>query len=161
HRGESLVVTGVNDTAVQLAVLALNRLLGNIGKTLDIDRPSLQRQGDDAAMADLVAEMQRGEIHTLILHGVNPMYDYADSAGFAAALAKGALSISMAARRDETSEKALAVCKAVAVCPDHHFLESWGDAEPVAGYLSLTQPTIAPLFDTRALVDSLMLWVGE
>jgi Fe-S-cluster-containing dehydrogenase component/anaerobic selenocysteine-containing dehydrogenase len=155
HRGESLVVTGCNDTAIQLVVHTLNRLLGNVGKTLDLDRPSLQRQGDDAAMAGLVAEMQRGEIHALILSGVNPVYDYADPAGFTAGLTKVALSISTADRRDETS------ALVSAVCPDHHFLESWGDAEPVAGYLSLTQPLIAPLYETRAAVESLLRWIGE
>ena len=155
HKGESLVVAGGNDGALQLVVLTINRLLGNIGKTLDIDRPSRQRQGDDAQMAQLVAEMQRGEIHTLILSGVNPAYDHADAAGFMAGLAKVALSISTADRRDETS------AAVHAMCPDHHFLEAWGDAEPVTGYLSLTQPTIAPLYDTRSVVESLLGWIGE
>ena len=155
HRGDSLVVTGCNDTAIQLVVHAINRLLGNIGKTVDVDRPSLQRQGDDAEMARLISEMQAGQIHTVILHGVNPVYDYSDGAGFLAGLSKVALSISTADRRDETS------AAVHAVCPDHHFLESWGDAEPVVGYLSLTQPTIAPLFDTRSVVESLMRWIGE
>jgi molybdopterin-containing oxidoreductase family iron-sulfur binding subunit len=155
HRGESLVVSGSNDVATQVVVHTLNRLLDNIGKTVDINRTSLQRQGDDAAMADLVGEMQRGEIHVLILHGVNPAYDYADSAGFIAGLGKVALSITTADRRDETS------AAVHAVCPDHHFLESWGDAEPVAGYLSLTQPTIAPLYDTRSAVESLLRWIGQ
>jgi molybdopterin-containing oxidoreductase family iron-sulfur binding subunit len=155
HRGESLVVTGANDVAIQLVVHTINRLLGNVGKTLDVERPSLQRQGDDAQRAELVAEMQKGEIHTLILSGVNPAYDYADAAGFAAGLAKVALSISTADRIDETS------ALVHALCPDHHFLESWGDAEPVAGYLSLTQPAMAPLFDTRSAVESLLRWIGE
>ncbi|HMG20078.1 MAG TPA: hypothetical protein VK607_02130, partial [Kofleriaceae bacterium] len=155
HRGESLVVTGCNDTAIQVVVLTLNRLLGNVGKTLDVDRPSHQRQGDDAAMAALVADMARGQVHTLILHGVNPGYDYADPAAFMGGLAKVTLSISTSDRRDETSTKVHALC------PDHHFLESWGDAEPVAGYFSLTQPTIAPLFETRSAIESLMRWLGE
>ncbi|HEX8112683.1 MAG TPA: hypothetical protein VF516_33360, partial [Kofleriaceae bacterium] len=155
HRGDSLVVAGANDTATQLVVLTINRLLGNVGKTLDVDRPSLQRQGDDDAMAQLVADMEGGNVHTVILHGVNPVYDYVDGAKFAAALSKVPLSISTADRMDETA------AKAKAVCPDHHFLESWGDAEPVAGMLSLTQPLIAPLFDTRSVVDSLLRWLGE
>ena len=44
--------------------------------------------------------------------------------------------------------------------PITHFLESWGDAEPVDSYLSLVQPIIAPLFDTRAAPMSLLKWVG-
>jgi molybdopterin-containing oxidoreductase family iron-sulfur binding subunit len=155
HRGDSLVVTGANDTATQLVVLTLNRLLGNIGKTLDVDRPSLQRQGDDAAMAELVGDMERGNVHAVILHGVNPVYDYVDGDKFKTALSKVGLSIATADRMDETA----AAVKAV--CPDHHFLESWGDAEPVAGMLSLSQPLIAPLFDTRSVVDSLLRWLGE
>src|SRR5262249_50790233 len=149
HRGESLVVAGVNDIAIQLVVHTLNRLLGNIGKTVDIARPSLQRQGDDAQMAELVEQMQRGEIHTLIIHGVNPAYDYIDGAGSTKALKRVTLAISLADRRDETS----ASCHAV--CPDHNFLESWGDAEPITGHLSLSQPTVAPLFGTRAAAESL------
>jgi len=155
HRGESLVVAGCNDVATQLVVHAINQLLGNIGKTVDIDRPSLQRQGDDAQMAELVAQMQRGEIHAVILHGVNPGYDYGDGDGFVKALSKVALSVSTADRVDETS------AAVHAVCPDHHFLESWGDAEPVAGHLSLTQPTIAPLFNTRAVAETLLRWIDD
>ena len=62
-------------------------------------------------------------------------------------MAKVPLTVSFADRLDETASRA------DAVCPDHHFLEAWGDAEPVESYYSLAQPTIAPLFDTRA--DSL------
>jgi Fe-S-cluster-containing dehydrogenase component len=155
HRGASLVVSGSNEVAVQLVVHTINRLLGNVGKTVDLDRPSLQRQGDDAAMAELVAEMQRGEVHTLIMHGVDPAYDYSDGTWFLNALSHVALSVSTADRRDETSTATHAVC------PDHHFLESWGDAEPVAGHLGLRQPTIAPMFDTRSAAESLLRWIGD
>src|SRR5262249_27374316 len=48
-----------------------------------------------------------------------------------------------------------------AVCPDHHYLEAWGDAEPVSGVFGLRQPAIAPLFETRAAQDSLLAWLGE
>jgi molybdopterin-containing oxidoreductase family iron-sulfur binding subunit len=155
HRGESLVVTGRNDVAIQLVVNGLNDLLGNVGSTVDIARPSLQRQGDDAAVAELIEEMNRGEVHVLILHGVNPAYDHPDAARFMRGLKKVALSVSTADRVDETSTGVHALC------PDHHFLESWGDAEPVESHLSLSQPTISPLFDTRAAPESLLRWMGD
>jgi molybdopterin-containing oxidoreductase family iron-sulfur binding subunit len=47
------------------------------------------------------------------------------------------------------------------VCPDHHFLEAWNDAEPVASSFSLAQPTIAPLLNTRAAQDSLLKWLAK
>jgi MoCo/4Fe-4S cofactor protein with predicted Tat translocation signal len=155
HRGESLVVSGCNDVALQMVVNALNSLLGNIGKTIDFTHPSLQRSGDDAAMAGLVEEMNQGDVHTLLMYGVNPVYNYPDAGRFLNGLEKVALSISFSDRRDETSSHAHAVC------PDHHFLEAWGDAEPVTSHFSLAQPLIAPLFATRAVQESLLRWQGN
>jgi molybdopterin-containing oxidoreductase family iron-sulfur binding subunit len=153
-RGESLVVSGSNDVSVQIVVGAINSLLGNVGKTLDLSHPSLQRQGDDAAMAALVDDMNRGEVHTLLLYGVNPAYDYPQAERFVRGLESVALSVSFTDRHDETAEHVHALC------PDHHFLESWGDAEPVSSNVSLSQPTIAPLYDTRAAPESLRRWIG-
>jgi molybdopterin-containing oxidoreductase family iron-sulfur binding subunit len=155
HRGESLVVCGVQNVAVQTVVARLNHVLGNVGRTLELSPSSFQRQGDDDDVAALVEEMQRGAIHTLILYGVNPAYDSADQEAFLRGLERVALSVSFADRVDETA------AHVHAVCPDHHYLEAWGDAEPVSGSLSLIQPTIAPLFETRAAQDSLLKWQGE
>jgi molybdopterin-containing oxidoreductase family iron-sulfur binding subunit len=155
HRGESLVISGCNDLAVQRAVNALNAMLGNIGKTIDLAHPSLQRNGDDQAMSDLVEKMNRGEVHSLFMLEVNPAYDYHDPARFLSGLGKVSLSVSFSDRRDETSSHAHAVC------PDHHFLESWGDAEPVETHFSLAQPLIAPLFETRSAQESLLKWLGH
>src|SRR5260370_7498834 len=77
-----------------MTVNALNAFLGNIGKTIDLARPSLQRSGDDAAMAGLVEEMNRGEGHTLILYGMNPAYDYPHAQEFLQSLGKVTLSVS-------------------------------------------------------------------
>jgi MoCo/4Fe-4S cofactor protein with predicted Tat translocation signal len=155
NRGESLIVCGSNDVSVQMVVNALNAVLGNIGKTIDLVRPSLQRSGDDSAMAGLVEAMNRDEVHALLLYGVNPAYDYADASRFLSALEKVALSISFSDRRDETSSHVHAIC------PDHHFLEAWGDAEPVESHFSLAQPLIAPLFQTRSAQESLLKWSGH
>ncbi|HLJ87678.1 MAG TPA: Fe-S-cluster-containing hydrogenase [Candidatus Angelobacter sp.] len=155
HRGESIVVSGSQDVSVQIAVNALNSLLDNIGKTVDLARPSLQRSGDDAALAQLVQDMNAGNVHTLIVYGVNPVYDYPAPEQFIGGLKKVALSVSFTDRLDETSSEV------DAICPNHHFLESWGDAEPVDSSFSLAQPLIAPLFSTRAAQDSLLKWLGK
>ena len=91
HRGESLIVSGLQDQRVQIVVNALNEFLGNIAKTVDLSRPSLQRAGDDSAMAELVEELNRGEVHTVMLHGVNPVYDYPEAGRFLAGLQKATL----------------------------------------------------------------------
>jgi molybdopterin-containing oxidoreductase family iron-sulfur binding subunit len=155
HRGQSLVVSARNDVALQTVVNALNAALGNIGKTIELSRPSLQRQGDDPAVAALIDDLASGAVHTLILYGVNPAYDHPQRARFLEGLARVALSISFADRADETG------AHVHALCPDHHFLEAWGDAEPVESHLGLAQPTIAPLRDTRAAQESLLRWMGQ
>ncbi|HEX4960144.1 MAG TPA: Fe-S-cluster-containing hydrogenase [Thermoanaerobaculia bacterium] len=154
HRGESLVVSGLNDPAVQAVVNRINSLLGNVGKTIDLDHPSWQRQGDDGAVTALIEAMERGEVGGLLLWGVNPAYDHPQAGRFVKALARVPFKVSFAGRLDETAEHA------DAVCPDHHFLESWGDAEPVAGSFGLRQPVIAPLFATRSVHESLLRWMG-
>ena len=47
------------------------------------------------------------------------------------------------------------------VCPDHHNLESWGDANPKHGSYSFMQPTISPLFNTRQFQVSLLSWIDK
>src|SRR5687768_2131722 len=151
--GESLVVCGSNNIADQALVCAINHLLGNEGKTVDLQHTSMQRQGDESKVSTLMASMNSGQVDTVIIYGANPVYELPFGNAFAEALSKVALSISTAYAHDETS----ALCKVIA--PDHHFLESWGDAEPVKGHVSMIQPTIAPLFDTRQRAVSLLKWM--
>ena len=56
---------------------------------------------------------------------------------------------------DETTE----LCNYIV--PTHHYLESWGDAEPKSGFISFLQPTIYPLFKTRPFQTSLLKWSGN
>ena len=87
--------------------------------------------------------MQNGQVGALLVYGANPAYDHHDAEAFKAGLKKVKLSVSFTEKIDETSE----LCQYLV--PNHHYLESWGDAEPKAGYTSFIQPTIYPLFKTR------------
>jgi len=155
NRGRSLVVSGSQDVEVQAICNLVNHLLGNYGRTLDLERPSLQRQGSDAALEALLEEMDEGRVAALFLAGLNPVYELPAGVRFRDRLEKVPLVVSFAERPDETT------AAAHFVCPDHHFLESWGDREPVAGVVSLIQPMIRPLGSTRALVESLAAWTGQ
>src|SRR5690606_27943495 len=87
-RGRSLVVCGSNDIATQTLVNAINSLLGNYGTTIDLDNPSYQFAGNDADFAELINEMNRGEVGAVFFLNSNPAYDYADAKTFSDALAK-------------------------------------------------------------------------
>jgi MoCo/4Fe-4S cofactor protein with predicted Tat translocation signal len=155
NKGKSIVVCGLNDTTVQEVVIGINQLLGNYGSTLDAANPLNLRQGNDEETLELVADMKAGKVGALIMLNTNPAYTMPASAGFAEALKKVKLSVSMSDRNDETAS----LCSYV--CPDHHYLESWGDSSPQAGLVSLIQPTINPLFSTRAAGDSFLKWMGQ
>lgn len=95
--------------------------------------------------------MNAGAVGAVLISGVNPFYTYADSKNLTDGLSK-VVSVSFNATMDETTER----CNYI--IPDHHWLESWGDAEPKTGYFSLIQPVINPLFKTRAFQTSLIKW---
>jgi len=154
-RGESLVVCGSDDLATQALAAQANRLLGNYGKTLDLELPSLARRGDDGALQKLVEEMKAGSIDVLVVDGLDPVYELPDNAGFQEALERVGFVLSTAPRADQTT------ALAHAVAPVPHELESWNDAEAVAGRFSLSQPTVPPLRNARTLRNSLANWFGE
>lgn len=154
-RGKSLVVSGSNDVEVQLLVNHINNLLGNYGNTLDLSLPSLVRKGVDADIIGLAEEMNAGRVDALLVINTNPVYHYPDAGKFTEGLKKTALTVSLATSGDETAS----LCGYV--CPSSHYLESWGDAMPVAGHYTLQQPLINPIFQTRQWEESLLSWSGK
>ncbi|MFT3681934.1 MAG: TAT-variant-translocated molybdopterin oxidoreductase [Ferruginibacter sp.] len=155
NRGAALVVCGSNDVNLQIVVNAINEAIGANGKTINWAVTSNYRQGVDADIVKLVDEMKAGTIGAVLIHETNPVYTFNDSKKFADALKAVPVSISFNGTMNETTE----LCKYS--IPTHHWLESWGDAEPKSGYISLLQPTIYPLFKTRAFQTSLLKWSGN
>jgi len=155
NKGQALVVSGSNDVNVQILVNAINEALQSNGNTIDWSATNNTREGSDADFASLVDEMNAGKVGALLVYGANPAYTWADSKKFADGLKKVSLTVSFNPKSDETTQ----LCKYV--IPDHHFLESWGDAEAKTGVYSFLQPTIAPLFKTRQWQDSLLKWSGS
>ena len=155
NKGAALVVSGSNNSNVQVIVNAINEAIGANGTTINWAAPLMTKQGVDSDMATLVADMEAGKISSLLLYDVNPAYDYFDADKFKAALKKVKTTVSFNERMDETTELVKYVL------PAHHYLESWGDAEAKPGYFSMMQPTINPLFKTRQLQDTLLKWSGN
>jgi molybdopterin-containing oxidoreductase family iron-sulfur binding subunit len=154
-KGAGLVVAGSNDANVQTIVNAINNLLGAYGSTIDLNAPLTLKAGDDTAMVNFTKEVAQGQVGAVIFYNANPVYDYPAGKKIADDLKKVGLKISLSDRMDETAS----VCDFV--CPDHNFLEAWNDAEPRRGYFSLGQPTINPIFKTRAAQQSLLTWAGN
>ncbi len=144
-----VALTSRRATATAAAVLVLNAAVGAVGKTVRLTAatgaaPSYR----DVAL--LVDAMRSGDVEVLIVHGVDPVHSLPSDSGFGEALANVKLVVSTASLPDQTS------VRAHLVLPDHTPVESWGDAEPRPGVRSIVQPTLRPLFDTRAFGDTLL-----
>ncbi len=154
-RGASLVVTDSQDVRVQVLVNYINHLLGNYGQTLDLAHPSLQRQGNDREVLELLTELKAGKVAALFVAGTDLTHNLPDRESLLAGIRQAKLVVSLAERADDFASVAQFVC------PDHHPLEAWSDAEPIHGLVSLAQPTVQPLRGTRSALESLARWSGR
>jgi len=150
---KGLLVSGIQDKNAQLLVLAINQALSSEAFSTIGTRQI--RKGSNEKVAQLVADMNAGSLHTLIMSGVNPVYTLANSAAFVSGLKKVKLSVAFSLREDETAS-----ITNIAV-PAPHYLESWNDLVLTKGTYSLTQPTIRPLFSSKQFQEGLLSWNGN
>ncbi|WP_396210028.1 TAT-variant-translocated molybdopterin oxidoreductase [Flavobacterium sp.] len=150
---KGVLVTGLDDVNAQLLALAINNALQ--AQAFNPSDAILTRKGDAKAVAQLVADMKAGKIHTLIMNGVNPAYTLANSSEFVAALKSVKLSVAFSMKEDETSS----VTSIAAAAP--HYLESWGDVAMTRSNYSIVQPTIQTIFNTKQFQDALLTWTDN
>jgi MoCo/4Fe-4S cofactor protein with predicted Tat translocation signal len=149
----TLIVSNSNNTAEQILVNHINHMLGNYGKSIDLSNVSMQKQGVDKDVLNLMQQMESGAVDAIFVVGdANPVFDLPEGSKFKDAMAKVKTRVSMSYLPNET----LVACNYVA--PIHHPLESWGDAQPNSHTFSFIQPTIAPLFSTRQAESSFLNW---
>jgi MoCo/4Fe-4S cofactor protein with predicted Tat translocation signal len=145
---QGVLVSGIQDKNAQLLVLAINQALASESFSAVGTREI--RKGSNLKVAQLVAAMKAGSVHTLIMSGVNPVYSLPNSKDFVEGLKKVSLSASFSLKEDETAS----ITTIAAAVP--HYLESWGDVSITKGTYGLTQPTIRPLFNTKQFQDILL-----
>ena len=149
---KGVLVSGIQDKNAQLLVLAINQKL--VSESFSTFGTRQIKKGSNQKVAQLVAEMKAGSVHTLIMSGVNPVYSMPNSNDFVDGLKKVSLSASFSLREDETAS----MTTIAAAAP--HYLESWGDVSITKGTYGLTQPTIRPLFNTKQFQDVLLSLTG-
>jgi Fe-S-cluster-containing dehydrogenase component/anaerobic selenocysteine-containing dehydrogenase len=157
HRGEAMIYTGsIHSESVHIAVNYLNELLGNTKlyskNNHAVEGASLSTTEEIDA---LVGRMKSGQIGIVIHIDSNPVYHLPKEFGYEQALKSVPLSIGLVESDNETSTR----CSYV--LPINHACESWGDYKVRTGVLSLQQPIIAPLYDTRQKEAVLLTWMKE
>ncbi|MGE4613681.1 MAG: TAT-variant-translocated molybdopterin oxidoreductase [Planctomycetota bacterium] len=150
HQGACLVMAGDRQPpAVHALVHAMNIALGAAGKVL---RYAEVTHGERPAHIDdlqlLADRIRGGQVETLLMLGVNPVYD-APSLGqsWSELIGQVPHSMHLGLYEDETAK----------VCQWHlnqtHFLEEWGDGRSWDGTVTLRQPLIAPLYSGRSIIE--------
>jgi molybdopterin-containing oxidoreductase family iron-sulfur binding subunit len=157
HHGTSLVIAGEQQPPeVHALAHAMNDAMGNVGKTVHYTAPAEANPVNAMdSLRELVADIQKGEVDTLFILGVNPVYNAPADLHFRENLLKVRTRIHLSLYEDETAEQ----------ChwhiPEAHFLEAWGDARAYDGTVTIIQPLIAPLYDGRSAHEILAVLAGE
>ena len=148
NRRRGIIVAGRRQpAAVHALVFALNRALANVGQGVTYTRLTDAMPSDADSLSELVQRMHNGDIETLVMFGGNPAYDAPVDLKFNDALAKVKHSIHLAGHLNETS--ALTGWH----LPESHFLESWMDVASIDGTVSVVQPLIKPLYQSRSKLE--------
>lgn len=150
----SVLMSDDNNVDVQMMVAAINKALGNYGKTVKVVKTDAAYANDEQFNA-LVEDMNAGKVGVAMFLGTNPAYNFHDPKTFVEGFKKVGTRVSFALAADETST----LCNFVA--PNNHAYESWSDNMGVEGEVSFTQPVIQPLFGSRMATETLMALMNK
>lgn len=155
NRGKSIVYAGNSlPENVHLAVNLLNEVLGN--KNLyrtDSQNITLLPLSNIKEFEELVSKLNNNSVAAVIHYDCNPVYHLPADLGYSEAMVKAGLVVTFSERQSETA------FASGYVLPINHNFESWGDAKTRTGFLSLLQPVIEPIYNTRQKEAILLTWI--
>jgi len=157
HKGSGIVIAGdAQPPIVHALAHAINQELGNTGNTVTHIRPVAARaENQTESIKALTAAMKGGDVTTLIMLGVNPVYEAPSDLGFEAAMGGVPNLIHLGLYFDETGRH----------ChwhiPEAHYLEAWSDARAFDGTTSIVQPLIEPIYGGKSMHEVLAALAGN
>jgi len=157
HRGRSAVVVGAQqDASVHALAHAINAALGNVGQTVHYTAPLDAESVDHtSSLVELVNDMRAGGVSALVMLDVNPVYDAPGELEFASAIEQVRFRAQMSTHADETTQH----------ChwhvPSSHWLEAWGDIRAYDGTVSVIQPLIEPLYQSKSAHEVVAAIAGQ
>ncbi len=155
NRGSSFFYAGVSlPEETQIAVNLLNEIIGGTKfyKTDDVNI-TFTRYSNSIELKSLMVRMQNNQVGAVIHFDTNPVYHISPEYEYAKSIDKVPLKISLTVNENETSK----LCKYI--LPINHSLESWNDFQLRSSYISLQQPVISPLYNTRQKEAILLNWI--
>jgi molybdopterin-containing oxidoreductase family iron-sulfur binding subunit len=155
HRGKAVAVAGSDQgPEVHAAIAMINEAIGAVGSTVSyVEDPA--GQSNIQQLSSLVDDMNGGAVSHLLILGGNPVYDAPVDLGFADALKKVTNTAHLSGYVNETSTQC------AWNLPESHYLEAWGDARSWDGTVSVVQPLIQPLYDSKSAIEVMALLAGD
>src|SRR6185436_19538075 len=159
HKGTSIVIAGKEaPLGVHVLAHAMNEALGNVGKTVFYSDPVEANSVDQRqSLQELINDIDDGHVELLVIVGGNPVYNTpADLKLDKDRMFKVTkLRVHLSQYRDETSE----------LChwqiPESHYLETWSDTRSYDGTVSIVQPLIEPLYQSKSAHELLAVFTPQ
>ena len=136
----------------------MNDALGNVGKTVFYTDPVEANSVDQRqSLQELLKDIDDGHVEMLVIVGGNPVYNTpADLKLDKDRMFKvPKLRVHLSQYRDETSE----------LChwhiPESHYLETWSDTRAYDGTVSIVQPLIEPLYQSKSAHELLAVFTPQ
>jgi MoCo/4Fe-4S cofactor protein with predicted Tat translocation signal len=158
HNGATIVIAGREASpAVHALTHSMNAALGNVGKTVFYTDPLEANSVDQRqSLQELINDIDGERVELLVMVGGNPVYNTpADLKLNKERMFKVKTRVHLSLYRDETSE----------LChwhvPENHYLESWSDTRAYDGTVSIVQPLIEPLYQSRSAHEFLAVFTPQ
>lgn len=127
----------------------LNLMLGGAERTVEL-RPAPGGLIGLGQLRELLEEAASGKFAAAVFWGANPAYAFPDTELWKRAVARVPATFRIGLYEDETA------LDCTWRLPESHWLESWGDFDPVPGFVGLRQPVVSPLYGTLQGEEILM-----
>lgn len=157
YKGKSIIHAGdLLPENVHIAVNILNDLLGNKNLYRNDSSPvNLINLASLDEIKELVGKISNGQIAAVIHLDCNPVYHFPSDLNYKNMLDKVPIVVTLTERMNETAQFSNYIL------PVNHNFESWGDAKNRTGVISLQQPVISPLHNTRQKEAILLTWISS
>ncbi|HUQ86963.1 MAG TPA: TAT-variant-translocated molybdopterin oxidoreductase [Vicinamibacterales bacterium] len=144
HKGRAVVIAGdAQPPAVHAIAHAINAAIG--APVTYLPTPEIVPTDQNAAMRELVADINAGQVQMLVIIGEsNPVFTAPADLKFDEAIQKVSLVVHSGLFFDETARLSQWHV------PAAHYLEAWSDARTIDGTVSIVQPLIQPLYGGKS-----------
>ncbi len=166
NNSPSLVLSGesahnhANGYQNAMAVMALNVLLGNVGKTIEPSNSLAfdelrAKRGSTRALTEFGNAIDAGKYDVVFFYGTNPVFTAPESVGFKDKLAKVPFKVALSMFPDETTMAADLVLPLSS--PYEEWATNVAPYQPKEGAISMSQPLMKQLYpETRSFGDILL-----